>query len=201
MSETTGLPTNIKAGQTLPSPNRHLRARWTLTILSIAVAAAALFFALCDKLSSQTSFEATTYLEAKKAAIDIRVDDSKSYFEMTLATLGALWALIAAQRNETRIRLSDTPEILMLFAACAVLLLSLFWHFLYLETVSAAYSLAVDPSQLPNAPPDIKGIKMPNVLQPAIDGMLRSQSWFFVSGVLLAVFTLISAHNLKDETK
>lgn len=177
----------------------RLRARWTLAILSVVLAVTAIGFAATDKLSSQTSFEPAPYSDAQKAGIDIRVEHSKSYFEMTLLTLGALWALIAAKKDETRIRPVNRPEILMLLGASTVLLLSVVWHNFYLDAVSVAYSRAIDLSSLPGAPPGVKGFQMPDVYQSAIDGLLGYQVKFFVFGVILAVVTLVSAHNLKED--
>ena len=190
---------NDKPAQAQRSKAR-IRVRWALAVLSIALAIAAAGFAATDKLSSQTSFDPTPYFDAKKAGIDIRVEHSKSYFEMTLLTLGALWALIVGQKGEARIRLADRQEILMLSGASVALFLSVIWHNFYLDAVSAAYSRATDLSLLPGAPANVKGVKMPDVFQPAIDSLLQYQARFFVCGVALAIFTLISAHNLKEDS-
>jgi hypothetical protein len=88
----------------------------------------------------------------------------------------------------------------MLFGASIVLLLSVLWHNFYLDAVSAAYSRATDLSLLQGFPPNMKGVKMPDVFQPAIDSLLEYQARFFVCGIVLAVFTLISAHNLKGDS-
>ncbi len=172
-----------------------------LALFSVVLTVVAVGFAAAEKLSSHTSFDPAPYFDAKKAGIDIRVEHSKSYFEMTLLTLAALWALIVAQKDETRIRFADRPEIMMLVCASTVLLLSILWHNFYLEAVSAAYSRATDLSLLPGAPPGTKGVKMPDVFQPAIDDLFVYQARFFGCGLAMAVLTLISAHHLKEDSK
>jgi len=60
-----------------------------------------------------------------KQAVDLRVDQSKSLFQLGLLVTGALWALILAKKDDVRIEFVE-PEFVM-FACSNLVLLFFDW--------------------------------------------------------------------------
>src|SRR5437016_4043740 len=77
-----------------------------------------------------------------KSAIQIKVEQSRSEFQLALLMLGALWALLIAKKDEANIVLSDWPELLMFGVASLLLLASCAAHFFYVDNIAYIYSLA-----------------------------------------------------------
>ena len=123
-----------------------------------------------------------------KAGIQLKVEQSRSEFQLALLTLGALWALIIAKKDEAKILLSDWPELVMFTCANALLIASCWYHVYYVENITYVYSLA-------------GGIKdatsIPDVFSSGINNPYRFQWWTLIGGMGLSALTLFSAHKLK----
>lgn len=124
-----------------------------------------------------------------KAAIEVRLEQTKSLFELGLLLLGALWALLIAKKDEARIVLSDRPEVGMFLCASTLLLLSLLCHLLYAQEITDILSLA---GKLADEKPSL-----PDIFNSNINYLFLAQCWFLVGGLVVAVLTLVSAHKLK----
>jgi len=126
--------------------------------------------------------------ELIKAGIQLKVEQSRSEFHLALLVMGALWTLIVAKKDEARLVLADTPELLMFCCANLLLLMSTAYHLLYVEDIASIYSLAGG----------IKGAStIPDVLGSGINNPYRFQLWSLAGGVVVTALTLISAHKLK----
>ena len=62
--------------------------------------------------------------ELIKAGIQLKVEQSRSEFQLALLIMAALWALKVAKRDEAQLVLSDVPELLMFCSASLLLLIS-----------------------------------------------------------------------------
>jgi hypothetical protein len=138
----------------------------------------------------QAAYDARPYNELIKSAVDLGLDQSKSVFQLGLLILASLWALVFAKKDETKIVLSDTPEVAMFVTATVLLLFSGICHVLYLGHVR--YFLAVGGTLLDKAKPTI-----PDLFAPALAGQVSAQVIFFSVGAVIALLTLVSAHRLK----
>ncbi len=126
--------------------------------------------------------------ELIEAGIQLKVEQSRSEFQLALLVMGALWTLILAKKNEAKLVLSDTPELLMFCSANLLLLLSSWYHFSYIEDIAYIYSIAGG----------MKGPStIPDVLGSGINNPYRFQFWCLLGGVVVTALTLISAHKLK----
>lgn len=126
--------------------------------------------------------------ELIKAGIQLKVDQSRSEFQLALLVMGALWTLIVAKKDEAGLVLSDAPELVMFCCANLLLLFSIAYHLLYVEDIAYIYSLAGG----------IKGASsIPDVLGSGINNPYRFQFWSLAGGVFLSALSLFSAHKLK----
>jgi hypothetical protein len=125
-----------------------------------------------------------------KAAIELKVDQSRSEFQLALLALGALWALMIAKKDEAQIVLSDAPEVIMFCASSALLVISAIFHFTYVEGIAYVFSLAggIDG-----------GKSIPDVFGSGFNNPYQLQLWSLVGGLVVALMTLVSAHRLKGK--
>jgi hypothetical protein len=165
------------------------------TLASICVAAAGLLLILLGRPilfthPEELSYDTRAYNELTKNAVDLGIDQSKSLFQLGLLILGSLWALVFAKKDETKILLSDTPEVIMFVTATLLLLFSEICHLIYLGHVR--YFLAVGSTFLEKENPTI-----PDLWASPLANQVSAQVVFFGVGALIALLTLISAHRLK----
>ena len=105
--------------------------------------------------------------------------------------LAALWALVLAKKEETKILLSDTPEVIMFSTATVLLLFCEICQVVYLGHVR--YFLSIAGALLDKEKPII-----PDLFASAMASQVTAQTIFFVAGAAIALLTLISAHRLKS---
>jgi hypothetical protein len=144
-------------------------------------------------VDSKTTLESRAYNELTKAAIELRIDEAQSLFQLSWLIIAALWGLIIAKKDEAHLTLGDRPELVMFLCASLLLLLSLWWHVIYLHSISDAYKTAGATVVPHNAQ-----IIIPDVFDTAINDLLRYQEQCLGFGSLLAILTLFSAHQLKE---
>lgn len=178
--------------RTFPSAPTILR--WVLAVVSaltsLAVSVSAGFYLI--SYGAITSIIARPFNDLTKTAVDINVEQSRSLFQVTLLVLGALWGLIiAAQPRAPRIAQSDLPEIVMFVFANLLLVGSLFWHVLYLDSIADAYGLAASTCA------DVGKQCIPDVLDDQIHHLFKHQRALLIAGVIVSVLTLFSTHRLK----
>jgi len=126
--------------------------------------------------------------ELIKAGIQLKVEQSRSEFQLALLIMAALWALKVAKRDEAQLVLSDVPELLMFCSASLLLLISSGYHLLYIEDIAYIYSVAGGIRG---------GNTIPDVLNSGINNPYRFQFWSLLGGVAITALTLLSAHKLK----
>ena len=123
-----------------------------------------------------------------KAGIQLKIEQSRSEFQLALLLLGGLWTLVIAKKDEASLILSDAQELCMFICANLLLLASCGCHFWYVAYVADAYSIAGA----------IKGgTTIPDVLSSGIDDPYKFQLLFIVGGAVVAGAALFSAHKLK----
>jgi hypothetical protein len=177
-----------------PGSPTYLGRRWTAAVISATLLIAALIYTVYTAFSTSLAAGLTDikYNELTSESIKGRVDFSRSLFQVGLLVTAALWGLIIAKKDEARIVFSDKPEITMFWSSCALLILSLVDHSIYLHYISQIYAVAgqalgkgADPT-------------MPDVFDATINQFYIFQIVYLVLGSLVAVITLISAHRLKE---
>jgi len=125
-----------------------------------------------------------------KAGVQLKVEQSRSLFQVFLLIMAVLWGLFFAKKGEKEILLSDRPELIMFYCANLLLLASAYYHIYYIENITYIYSLAGR----------LKGssLSIPDVFGSGINNPYRFQMWCLGGGTLLTLLTLFSAHKLKE---
>lgn len=181
----TGAP---KAAQ---SPGKRRSTRMAVALLLVAVAVVFSAYAGYSwwSYSRITSVESMQLNDASRGAIDLRVEQSRTLYQVALVFVAALWALLIAKKDETRISFADTPEVTMFIIASGLLLTSIVWHQLFVSQVAEAFR--------DSASTFVDGGRVPDVFRPMYNHMFVFQWWFLVVGACATVVTLISAHHMR----
>lgn len=122
--------------------------------------------------------------------LEMRLDLSQSLFQLALLMLGSLWALVIAKKDEAQIVFSKPPEAVLFVSASLLLIFSVVSYSLYVNKLTgylsdAAASAGGDPS-------------LPNIFDQNVNYLFVIQILNLVAGVLNGVFTIVSAHKLKE---
>ena len=182
----------LRQGRRAPAVTRSVIAlRYVVGVACLIVAAVVLSYAEIERrANAHTSVESRSLNEAMGRAIDLQLDQSKTLYEISVVVLAALWGLVVAKKDEARIGLKSYPEIMMFVASTALLLASLVWRVLYLESITDAYRAAGAVAGNSSV------TDVPNVFDTKYLHMYRFQLRFLVFGVLTSMLTLVFTHQL-----
>jgi hypothetical protein len=137
-----------------------------------------------------------TYIRDRKfndltnGAMQAKINLSNNLFQVTFLVIAGLAGLFIAKRQEADFVLADVPEIIMFVCAGILLLLSFLFNILYLNEVSYIYSIAGNLVERGN-------ISVPDIFDPNVNYLLNFQFVYFIFGVVISIFTFISAHRWK----
>jgi len=136
---------------------------------------------------SPTSTDGMTYNEASVKAIEMRLDESRRMYEISVVCVIALWGLIIAKKDETKLTFNQPQEIVMFIGSSILLLISISWHVLFSEAMVEAYRTAV---------PTIKAAypSIPNVFIKEYASTFNLQAWLVASAIVCSAVTLVSAN-------
>src|SRR4051794_15126311 len=158
--------------------------RWAL------VAVASVIF-LCMAGAAWDTFLASEGVPAPKRVMDdtvkeslpIRLDGSRSMVQVGLLLAGGLWALYLGKTQETRVDLTETPELLLFLVCNACFLVSFASHYAYTGRLADWLNSGVE-----------KGGKLliPDIDEERLSKLLVFQLWYFRLGCLLSLFTFLS---------
>jgi hypothetical protein len=205
---------------------RSVRAtvRWATGWACVMVSGFALLLAIGFKalrIDRILFFSTVVYNDLTKSAIDLKVHESNSYFDLSLLVTGALIGLMLAKPDEARITLKDKPELLMFIASGMLLLSSMLCHATYLTGITEACMDARFDRQVtafnPKSEQDshwktetvIGGsstpvytieskLTMEDIRDPGIEYLLKGQTLFVLLGTALSALTILSAKFLKE---
>ena len=183
-------------------PKDFNRLRWLLAITSLAIFLIVIPLTISKYVTTSKFFNQSNpviipdrpYNDLTDGGMQIKVNLSNNLFQVGLLIVAALAGLLIAKDKEAGFVLSDPPEILMFGCASLLLLLSFVFHDLYLNEIGYVYSLAGKLYEA--ARPSV-----PDIFDDKINFLLRYQFWYLLSGLLLALFTFLSAHKLKGGKK
>ena len=166
---------------------RLIGLRRALAGLSVAVllGSLALIIAAWEPIRDLKDLRFNALLEA---GIQLKVEQSRSEFQLALLAMGALWGLVIAKKDEARIVLADAPEIVMFCCASVLLLASCVLHFLYVDGIAYVYRVAGGMAG---------GKSIPDVFAAGIENPFYFQFWLLLGGIAVAGFTLFSAYKMK----
>lgn len=158
----------------------------------LAVASIVLFFSMAiyawsnwEELSSTRDIE---FNDIVKAAVQLKIEQSRGMFQLSLLILGAMWTLMLAKPSEASIALSDVPELTMFCVVNLFLLTSCWYHIKYVENITQILAIAgaikVSPS-------------IPDILRSGMNSPYQFQQWFLISGSFVGAIAFFSAHKFK----
>ena len=172
--------------------------RWVLAGLAIGVTLVVIVWSLYyyhDYRSQYVVGSGTTptlkRTELTKFYFDLKQEQAKNVGQAVMLLAAAVWGLLIAKSDETRIILGDWPEIVMFI--CFNLIVLAYFVFSYLITnalISSLYVLVKNQEKLQvEYLPDFSGT--------SIELLSQFTFWVFVAALLVAFFTFFSAHRLK----
>jgi hypothetical protein len=128
-----------------------------------------------------------------KSALQLKIDKSRSEFQIGLLLMGALWAfLIIGKKDEAKHPLSDWPEKIMFLCANLIVLISCLFHIGYIEDIIYIYYVA---GGLTDA------TSIPDVFSTMINNPYNFQYWSMLGGLVVTSLTFFSVFILKENNK
>lgn len=170
------------------------KTRRFFAVLCVVLTVAILIYTVRSYYSLPSSGEGIDdipYNELVKAGIDGKLSISENLYEVGLLSLGALWGLIIAKKDEAGIVLSGNPELITFICASLLLIFSIVSYVLYSQSIAnglADSGLAFDEAAK----------TIINLSDARFDYFFNWQVYNLTAGVVIAIFTLFSAHKLND---
>ena len=163
-------------------------SRWLLVVASVGISAAvAIYFVIeIGSLPGREALTEIAFNDMVKAAIDIRLNQSQSLFQVLLLLVAALAGMIIAERAEDRIGSNDIAELIMVFCAAGLFAASIHLYLTYLSEIEVAFRSA-GPTNAHDEKP-----MMPNVLSDQVDVLYVAQRGFLLAGALISGIALFS---------
>jgi hypothetical protein len=173
-----------------------VKIRYCLALLCFLVflgCLGAFFFYQWFSWKPQIVFSNIKINDLIKAGLQLKIDKSRSEFQLGLLLIGALWAfLIIGKKDEANHPLSDRPEQIMFFSANLLLLISCLFHVGYLEDIIYIYYVA---GGLTDA------TSIPDVFSTMINNPYNFQYWSMLGGLVVTALTFFSVFILKEGNK
>jgi len=141
-------------------------------------------------IASTTSVVAIPYNAAVQKAIEVLVDESRTWAQVTIVLLGLLGALWLAKRDQPQLRMTRQfwPEIVIWFAAITMLIAGLYCHHEYLDGISTALETGGVTSK--------NSVSIPNVFDPKYESMMAEQLWLLILGSVTSGLALFNVAQL-----
>jgi hypothetical protein len=134
--------------------------------------------------------EVRLFDDSAKESLPIRLDASRNLFQVGLLLAGGLWALYLGKTTETRVDLTQPPELILFLLCNACFLVSFYSQYTYTVRVADWINSGV---------PKGDKIEIPDIDAKRLLSVLNRQHDFFLGGAALALFTLLSGRYLRDE--
>lgn len=164
-------------------------ARWAIVAASsilILYMAAVTWIAYRD--SKDQPPETRLFDDPVKESLAIRLDASRNLFQVGLLLAGALWALYIGKTEETKVDLTQTPELILFLLCNFCFLISFYSHYEYTDRLSTWINSAVISGEK---------IEIPDIDAPRLTNLLDRQTDFFQIGCGLALLTFVSGRYLR----
>ena len=169
---------------------RSSRTLIAIVFLCVASGAAMWSFARSESYR-KTSVESRPLNDATMQAVELTVAESTTLYQITVAFLAALWALVVSDASR-RVRFND-PEGLMVVACTVMLGAALYCHYVYVSSISDAYRTAGATALPSEGRPT-----MPDVFNVQYRYLLSLQRIFAFAGTVMSLWTLFSATRLSN---
>jgi hypothetical protein len=128
--------------------------------------------------------------DSVKESLPIRLDASRNLFQVGLLIAGGLWALYIGKSEETKVDLSQTPEVLLFLLCNCSFLVSFASHYVYTDRLSDWINSGI---------PQGDAIEIPDIDSASLVNLLDFQKWFFQLGCALALATFLGGRYLRAD--
>lgn len=145
---------------------------------------------LSNDIASTTTVGAIPYNDAVQKSIDILVDQSKTWAQVTFVLLSLVLALWLGKRDQPQLTLTRhfLPEIVIWIAVVFMLIAGLYCHNEYLNHISTALESGGVTSKSAMSIPDVFGSKY--------ESLIAEQFWLLVIGSVASAVALFSLTQL-----
>jgi hypothetical protein len=205
----------VEIGQAPTQQEQRLMRRWVLAGVTAAVGTSlVLYLLLTIQSAGDSGFGKLPFNDVVKGAIQLRLETSRSMFQVTIVVFGALWGLIITKEGVRHSFTDSQPEFLLFTIANACLLFSAYGHLRYsmrlAEVQADAGTLAekrkaleaaerpVEENRARDAPAREPVPDIPDIFAPRINRILDLQMWLFGVGCVFVLLTFVSANFLKE---
>lgn len=173
--------------------NSALRSGLAVSSAMITLGCIATTIVISRSVSIASGIDDLPFNGLTEKSLDIRLDLSQNLFQLALLMLGSLWGLVIAKKDEAQIVFSKLPEVVLFIGASLLLIFSVVSSSLYVNKLTAYLSDAAIASAYSNEP------SLPNVFNQNVNYLFIIQILNLGAGVLNGIFTLVSAHRLKED--
>jgi hypothetical protein len=134
--------------------------------------------------------EVREFDEAIQQSLPIRLETSRSYFQLGLVLSGALWALYIGKTSETRVDLSQGPESILFLLMNVNFIVSFLAHYQYTEQIADWINVGLASGE--------GRLEIPDLDSAPVVVLIEAQKAFFKMGCVLALLTFISGRYLRE---
>lgn len=125
-----------------------------------------------------------------KESLPIRLDASRNLFQVGLLLAGGLWALYIGKSEETKVDLSQTPELLLFLLCNCCFLVSFASHYVYTDRLCDWINSGVYEGGQ---------VEIPDIDSAGLANLLDFQRWFFQLGCAVALATFLGGRYLRAD--
>jgi hypothetical protein len=174
-----------------PTAKNETIIRWLLAALSVSLAAWVSISIFGAFGSTSDEVKLVNYDDLAVKAIDFVQHGAERFFQMGVLVLGGIWTLAIVDRDQ-RVKLADTPELVMFVIATSLFLIELYFLQRYDQIVER---VVWDVRTLPGE----QGQRLfPDILRsPYIELHYRVIVKCFYSGLTVSGFTVLSLCRLR----
>lgn len=165
--------------------------RWTMVGLALIIFSVVAVKTWKEYQRSKDRPAATRLFDdSVKESLKIRLDASRNLFQVGLLLAGGLWALYLGKTEESRVDLTQLPEVVLFLLCNGCFLISFYSHYAYTERVADWINSGVAKADK---------IEIPDIDENRLVSVLGRQHDFFVGGCVLALLTFLSGRYLRVE--
>jgi len=145
---------------------------------------------LLHGIAATTSVRAIPYNAAVQKGIEVLVDQSRTWAQITTVLLGLLGALWVAKKDQPQLTISKEfwPEILLWLAVIAMLFAGLYCHYEYVDSISTALETGGVTSNT--------SLTIPDVFDPKYESMIAEQLHLLILGTIASALAIFSVGHL-----
>jgi hypothetical protein len=164
--------------------------RFTLMLIVVIVVGYYLWDGLRNFIAQPMTVDLKEFNEARKMAVDLKVQENTEWVQLTILLLGFLWIILLAEKAEfEKIKIRYGSEIVLFCIANICYIFSLLANYLWKSRMITAYwdiSLVKE-----------KAVEVPDILCNHINFLSEAQFAFFILGIISTVMLFLFVRFLR----